>query len=459
LDGKGIGLNLLKKLVATGFSRGLTAAGTLGLNVALARNLSTSEFGDISVCLVAVIAISIFSKFGFDTSLLRFGGAAWHAGQSESYRRYCKLALISTAAISVSVLAITVSTLSVVSIPWDAADLFCLMMYSVPFLTISGIIASCLKAAHRPELGALLEMGGASLFACAIVLLSVLMGYNITVEYAAQIFVLSTVLFCAVGFVSLYWISTNQGEPSPSTSSTIDEAFAEDDGPLVAGGSLRGDVTLLTYFLISLDFLVVSGAQVLGNWSGVFFLEYFESSTTTAVFSAARRTSLVPLLLLGIVVSIFSPKLAGVYQSGDQPALKRMVHRASLVVCLVNVPVLLLMCLGAPWWMSMFGTAYKSHWLTLAIMSAGQLVGAVTGIATGVMGMTGNQRKLRTISITSAIAATVLAALLSAQFGLLGAAAATAFYAAGQSLCIAWAVRRQLGYWPFPSLEIRPPKD
>jgi len=192
---------------------------------------------------------------------------------------------------------------------------------------------------------------------------------------------------------------------------------------------------------------------VLGNWSGVFFLEFFQDETATAIFSAARRTSLIPLLLVSIVVSIFSPQLAGLYQSGDHKLFKKNVRRSSLIVCFVNLPILILMALGAPWWMGLFGDAYQPHWLILTIMSIGQLVGATTGIATGVMGMTGNHRKLRTISVVCALLATVLAAVLSATMGVVGAAIAAAAYAAGQSVVVAWEVRKQLGYLPLPGLK------
>lgn len=441
-------MNLLKKLLLTAFSRGLSAAGTLGLNVVLARCLEIGEFGNISVCLVAVVAISIFCKFGFDTSLLRFGGAAWHQERLDLYNRYCKSALLSTLAISLLVLALVEIALRTVPIPWAASELMKLTMLSVPFLTVGGIFAACLKAAHRPELGTVFEMGGASSCACVILLGSAFLGWPITMEFAAEIFVFSSAVFCLAGWGCWAWSTRHSRESHHALSSDV-----EHDSTVVKSEKLTAEgVSFRVYLLVSLDFLVVAVAQVLGNWSGVFFLDYHEGEIATAVFSAARRTSLIPLLLIGVVVSIFSPKLAGLFQMGDQQALKRMVHRSSAVVCLVNVPVLLTMCLGAPWWMGMFGAAYRPHWLVLALMSAGQLVGAITGIAAGIMAMTGSQRQLRRISIVSAIIATFFAALLTATMGLLGAAIAAAGYAAGQSLLVAVFVRKQLGYWPLPAM-------
>ncbi len=444
-------MKLFKTLFLTAVSRGLTAAGTFGLNVILARNLTLGEFGNISFCLVAVVTIAIFAKLGFDTSLLRFAGAAWHRNQFDAYLHYCKVALLTVTATGIVVLIASELTFTLFNLPWPTTALLRLTMFSVPFLSITGIIASCFKAAHRPETGALFEMGGSSLFAGGIVLASVYLGHAITVEYAAKIFVLSTAFFCIFGFLFLLWTWRDKGEKSWNGNETMVGTDGCDDTLLVKQ-SIDQQVSFHTYFVTSLDLVIVAGTQVLGNWSGVFFLEYFQGETATAIFSAARRTSLIPLLLVSIVVSIFSPQLAGLYQSGDHKLFKKNVHRSSLIVCLVNLPILILMAFGAPWWMGLFGDAYQPHWLILTIMSIGQLVGATTGIATGVMGMTGNHRKLRTISVVCALLATVLAAVLSATMGVVGAAIAAAAYAAGQSVVVAWEVRKQLGYLPLPSL-------
>nr|WP_068260291.1 oligosaccharide flippase family protein [Rubripirellula obstinata] len=430
----------------TAFCRGLSAAGTFGLNVVLARQLPLADYGNLAVCLTAVLALAIFSRFGFETSLLRFGGAAWHDDNLNAFRRVVNIALKVVTSISV-VVAIVIGLLLWVSpFDWAAGELLRTVLIAVPFLAISSIVASGFKAAHRPEAGALFEVGGVSLLACCLVLVLPSLGYAVTAQSAAIIYVGSSIAFCAIGLLSL----------------TLLKRYAKPTNDLTQADSPDGDfkdsnvkykeVSLKEYLTTSSDFLIVAGTQFLGNWSGVFFVEYFQDETAAALFSAARRTSLLPLLLLSVVVAICSPKLAGLFQASEPERFQALVHRSSLIVCAVNVPILLVMAIGAPWWMNLFGSDYQSHWILLTVMSCGQLVGAVTGIATGVMGMTGQQQLLRRISIVSAVAAVILSAVLSATMGVLGAAIAGAFYAAGQSLAVTFAVRKQLGYFPTPRL-------
>ncbi len=461
-------INLLKKIFLTAFCRGLTAAGTFGLNVVLARKLSLVDYGNLAVCLTAVLALAIFSRFGFETSLLRFGGAAWYRSDFKGYRRIVQTALLVVTCISALVWCWSSLGLWLVPSDWSVGELLPTMLGALPFLAISSIIASGFKAAHRPEAGALFEIGGASLLACLLVLLAASLDYEITAMLAARIFVGSAAAFCIVGFsflMLLFFRHTHSDRPTHSGQSALVENGLvqeinppSDDGESEATSQepeaerLQNEpVTLKEYFLTSADFVVVAGAQFLGNWSGVFFLQFFQDESAVALFSAARRTSLLPLLLLSVVVAICSPKLAGLFQAAEMKDFRSLVHRSALVVCLVNVPVLLIMALGAPWGMQLFGSEYQSHWILLTILASGQLVGAVTGIATGVMGMVGEQQLLRKISIISAVIAVLLAAFLSASFGVIGAAIAGALYAAGQSAAVAIAVRHKIGYLPIPS--------
>jgi O-antigen/teichoic acid export membrane protein len=440
-------LNLLKRIILTAFCRGLSAAGTFGLNVVLARQLPLADYGNLAVCLTAILALAIFSRFGFETSLLRFGGAAWHDDNLNAFRRVVNIALKVVTCISVFVAILIGLLLWVSPYDWAAGELLRTVLIALPFLTISSIVASGFKAAHRPEAGALFEIGGVSLLACFLVLGASSFGYSMTALLAAQIYVGCSIAFCVIGFVSLAFLKRH-GKPSNDLSPT--DSLQND----ATETSVKyREVSLKEYLSTSSDFLIVAGTQFLGNWSGVFFVEYFQDESAAALFSAARRTSLLPMLLLSVVVAICSPKLAGLFQASQTDRFRALVHRSSLIVCAVNVPILLVMAIGAPWWMNLFGSEYQANWLLLTVLSCGQLVGAVTGIATGVMGMTGQQQMLRRISIASAVAAVFLSGILSATMGVLGAAIAGALYAASQSLAVTFAVRKQLGYFPTPRLK------
>jgi O-antigen/teichoic acid export membrane protein len=295
-------------------------------------------------------------------------------------------------------------------------------------------------------------MGGASLLSLAVLSITAFAGREITPEYAGWVYVLTTAIFCVLGFIYLCW-TWHCDKQLPAKCNLEQSVEAElISHSITSNQASYEQFSARNYFSASLHFVVIAGTLMLGNWSGVFFLQYFQGDAATAVFAAARRTSLFPVMLMSIVVTTFSPRLAGLYQSGDRKRLKMMVHRSSLIVFLANAPVLVLMTLGAPWWMALFGSEFQSQWGVLAIMSGGQLVSALTGIATGVMGMTGNQRQLSSISIYCALAAILMSAILSATLGVRGAAIAAAAYAALQSVLVALAVRQQLGYFPFPRL-------
>lgn len=447
-------MKFLKKILLTGVSRAMTAAGTFGLNIVLARQLSVGDYGVISVCLVAVLSLAIVARLGFETALLRFGGAAWHANDFGLYHRFSKSALLTVIASSCVITAVLEIVFALFPIPWSSAELFRIVVLALPFITISTVVGASFKAAHHPETGALFEVGGVSLLACGFVMGAVWLGQVITVTYAGILFVIASATFCLVGFLLLQWLwisgrrdfATKAKEESGTPELNPDVESPESD-------SRDAPVSYRTYFTTSLDFAAVAITQFLGNWSGLFFLEFFHGDAAAGLFSAARRTSLMPLLLVSVVVTIFSPKLAGLFHAGDLTKFKSLVHRSSLIICMINLPVLLIIAFGAPWIMSVFGKpAYQSHWALLSIMALGQIAGAVTGIAAGVLGMTGHQQTLRRITIGCALVSVLIAAILTFFFGVVGAAVGGAVYAASQSLTVAWAVRNKIGYLPLPAL-------
>lgn len=426
-------LKLLKKIALTGMSRGVTAAGTFAINVLLAWQLEgIGEYGQFAVCMTAITVLSIFSRFGADVALLRFGGAAWHMGDVDAYRNYIRRTLTVALAISVSLVLGGELILAFVGELWESSRTMQYLLPSLPFLACSFAIGAAFKTAQRPELGSLFEIGGGSLVACLCFLVWSGLGKQLTPANAAVLFTCASVIFWLMAVVALtqtVWKKTKPAEWQPVE-----------------------QVGWKQYFWTSSDFALIAGAQVIGNWCGLFFLELWGESAEVGGFSAAMRVAMLPMLLQNIVVTIASPRLAGLHEQRDEQSLRTLVGRASLLLFASTFPVLVLLSVAAPWALAIFGSEYRHAWPLLSIVAAGQLVGTVTGISTAVMGMVGEQRLIRKIGLISSCVSILLSAALTFQFGATGAALAAASYATTQALLVAIAAWHKLGFATLPTI-------
>lgn len=424
-------LKLIQKIAVTALCRGVSASGTFAINVLLAWQLPTiAEYGSFAVCLTAVTALAIFSRFGFDVALLRYGGAAWHLGDAPAYRRAVGRAMAVVTCISLMVAAATAGGLQLWGVGWESAGLMQLLLLSLPFLALCYMVGAAFKAAQRPEAGAIFEIGGGSLLACLLFLGWEASGQELTLRTAAGLFCLAMASFACVGLVMLWGTVWRRDEPE--------------------GWQPVEPLTMRSYLFTAADFAIIAGAQVLGNWVGLFLLETWYSSTEAGAFSAAKRIAMLPLLLQNILVTIASPRLAGFHEQQDPGNLRKLVGKSALLLFVASFPLLLIIGLAAPWALALFGSEYSTAWPLLSILAVGQLLGAFTGISTSVLGMIGQQQLVRKLGIVSSIVGILLSVLLTYQFGAVGAAVAAASYATLQAGMVAVAAWRQLGFSAMP---------
>ncbi len=426
---------LVRTVLGTGLCRGITAAGTFALNLCLAWQLSLDDCGRIMFCITAMIALAIFARFGFDASLLKFGGAAWHTKDIASFTRTSQNAFLIVAGISTTVTLLGQLLLGMVaSDQWHGTPIMQTLLWALPFLSMCYIVSSTFKAAHRPEAGALFEVGGASVVTTLVLAAYAALGYKITPQTAATVFAIMAMLFCVTGILLVrqrLWSHEQKQEPTQNH-------------PQPLG--------LKEHFRTSADFAIIAYGNVFGQWGSLLFLEYWCQDKDVALFSAAMRIVLIPNLILHCIVSVCSPRISGLHHSQDLGAMRSLVKRSALLLFLVNFPILLTMALGATWLMACFGSDYQPYGYLLSILACGQLLSILTGMGAATLGMAGYHRVAKWIGLLVALGGFALSAILVSQLGLLGAAIGSAVYATTLALAVAVAVKIHLGFFPTPTI-------
>lgn len=421
--------NLVGLLLKSGPARLFSALGTMVLGVVLARTLSKPDFGMYSFCLFVLVALSMLSRYGLESVLLRYGGSAWHQKDRVRFGAYGAWALEMTTknAILITLLAVLLLGVFDFSQYFDPELMLWTLVSLLPWSLLYSISA-IFKSAHRVAMGCLLEVGVVNHIAWVTVLVFKVCGMEISAVRVAIVLLCAAIFVCGVGLLLL-----KRNNLWPRKDASIAHQKAEFQQACRA-------------------IVIVVIMHLMASNGGLFFLGLFWNASEVAVFSAPARLAQATLLFTNLVTLIISPRLSGRYESGDQQGFQQVLRKGCLIVFAINFPVLILISIGSPWIMQLMGSTYVPYWPILSIMAIGQAVNIVAGLAPTVLCMTGMEKLWSRLSFYNASVGILVTVALSYYFGAFGAAIGASTYQATQSWLAAVTVKLQRGYWTIPPL-------
>jgi O-antigen/teichoic acid export membrane protein len=111
-----------------------------------------------------------------------------------------------------------------------------------------------------------------------------------------------------------------------------------------------------------------------------------------------------------------------------------MIGLAAQIIFVITTIVTFIFVILGKSLLGIFGTEFVSGYLPLVVLLCGQTINALTGSVGFILVMTGHQKVASRIVGISAMANILLNALAIPKYGLLGAAAATAFAISAKNL-------------------------
>jgi O-antigen/teichoic acid export membrane protein len=163
-------------------------------------------------------------------------------------------------------------------------------------------------------------------------------------------------------------------------------------------------------------------------------------------------------IALFAVNMIAAPKFSEKFSQGDTAGLHRTVRRATQMVFVVVLPLVLILVLFATPILSLFGTEFQVARTTLWLLVIGKFVNAASGSVMYLLQMTERERVGMRILVTAAIANVGMNLLFIPQWGIEGAALASMIAISGWNVFGGLYIWKKDRIWTFfwPSL---PKKD
>lgn len=181
-----------------------------------------------------------------------------------------------------------------------------------------------------------------------------------------------------------------------------------------------------TWMKFALPMSLEGGLLFLVLWTDHLMIGWLLNANDVGIYMSVVRVAAFVALPLLAVNAVFGPMVASLHAQGDRATLQRLYSRLSWCTALLGSYIAIFLWATGQWVLGIFGPAFLAGHLALMILIAGQAVNSCTGSSGLVLGMTGRAGwRLMNAAITAGLNV-ALNLLLIPQWGIAGAAVATA---------------------------------
>lgn len=389
--------------------------------IILTRGLGARDAGLFILSLTCLTLAVILAKVGLDNVVVRFVAVKAVGnlfGAVRSVGRQAMKILVPTSLAIATILYLCAEKIAIqVFEEPDLAGLIQIMAIAVPFVTINTLHSELLRG----------------------------LKYIFAYQIHKDVLVPSIAI---VGFILLIPIAGEKG----AAYAYVIAAFASMLSAMffwgkASGGTTRNGSSVTKHELIvsGLPLLMASSMFFINGWVATILLGIYESPTEVALFNVANKLAWAGSYVLISVNSIVGPKFAAIHATGTAVELCKVAIQASRFTAILALPILLVFFLIPEFFLSLFGSEFTSVVVPLKILIVGQTANILTGSASQLLIMTGNERDLRNIISLSALLNSVVGFLLVQVYGLIGVAISVALVTIFTSVATCILVYRRTG--------------
>ena len=417
------GSSIWRSAAATIGSRAIDIPSRYGFHILVAWKLGLVDAGAFYIVFSVLTLAAGLGRLGLDRAMTREVARALALGRPGLANAVIRRGLVRIAGLS----CVAGAALAAAA-PWLAQALFDSPRLTLPLVAAGiAIVPLCVSVGAAGALAGLHKVGLSqmiyswlwpALFCIAAVMLP------LTLESALLVIVAATV---ATALLALVLVARYR----PA------EAAAGDVPPLMGLAW-----SLFTTEIFQLCLAGLPGL-VLGALAG---------EAAVGAYAMAWRLALVLNLLVVAVGAMASPRFADQAARGDGPGLRRTAAQSMALVLGMGTLPLVVLAVGAPWLLGLFGPGFVSGTAELRWLLVGQAVLMLTATAPELLGMTGHEKPMQRVNTLAILVYVPALAVASWWLGGVGAALATLLASVVSGLGAAWLARRRFGFTPLGAL-------
>lgn len=413
-----------QRMALTAFSiRILSAALAFVSQIVLARLMGEYEYGIFVFVWVLVVVFGDLSCLGFHTAIVRFLPQYRAAGAFEEIRGLTGTARIFALLSGTAVLAAGMLGLHFFG---DMIEVYYLVpifigLLAMPMIALGDILEGTSRANHWPVMALSPVYIVRPILIILFMLIAIVMGAEHTAVTAMQA-ALAATFVTALGqyAATLYRLRRHY-----------------DEGPR--------KVDFLAWFSVAFPIFLIEGVSFLLTNSDVVVVGIFLEPHDVAIYFAAAKTMALVHFINFSVKAAAGPRFSSIIAEGDHAQLAIAATDAARWTFWPALGVGLAVLAVGHLLLSLFGGAFTSGYLVMAILLGGILAKSLVGPAETLLMMAGKQNLCVALYAGALTANVGLNLALIPHYGIEGTAIATASAMAVEAILLHIAVRRALG--------------
>lgn len=416
---------ILFKIATSGIVKLSSAIITFVLTLILSRSLGASESGYVFLALSLLAVLSMVCRLGLDNVILRLVGAE---GLSDAAQSKLQTGLLWSVCASLPfALIVAVSSDYIATIIFNKPEFSNTLRWAIlalPVMVVFMLLAMGFVGLHEIVRGTLFQnLGLSGLFVALLIVLNIWNSEGLSAEIAVQCHLVASLL---IGGLAVFLWKRKPGAHFSRKVRFIDWALWSSSSNLWVASIMSLAVT----------------------WSGILIAGAYLPAAELAYLSAAQRTAQLISFVLVVVNMVVAPRYARMWVENNIIGIQQLAKWSTRGMILLVFPVAGVMIIFPERIMSVFGEGFEQGALLLLIMALGQLINVITGSVGYLLQMSGHERDFRRVTLFAGPLTIVCAVLFTWQWGVVGAATATALGLSVQNIGALWMVRKRLGFWP-----------
>jgi len=187
---------------------------------------------------------------------------------------------------------------------------------------------------------------------------------------------------------------------------------------------------------------------------------HFRPESDVALYGAAYRLVFFVATGFIIVSQVVPPIIAELHARGQRRELEQALRSVSTLAGIPALIVLAIFLFAGPFVMeTVYGPFFRQGATVLAILSVARLVAVCTGSSGATLMMTGHQRTMMVITVTTGVASLTAEILLAPSYGITGVAAATCAAQIVQNVLQLTFARLRVGIWTHARFSLEPVRE
>lgn len=370
------------------------------LQVVCARVMAPSDFGVYVYLLSVMSVLSVFSRFGLDSSLPRFLPVFLMKEQLGAFNGVLILSL----AIPLGIAAVIgaglclVDELPAVAGRFKYSELFWGVALLVPAVSLLDILRSALLSLKVVRHAELLRSILRPVFIIVFFLIAYITGGQLETQTAVILHVIALSTTVCLGAWVLYRVLP----------------YGAFEGPLA--WPCREVVQ------VSIPLLLMASFGILISELTVVFLGWHYQPEQVAVYGVCVRIAVLAAFALQATNTIMNPLISELYYAGKHDELQKALSFSAAVSMVVTLLLVVFLIFSSKHILGIFGNHYRSGANLLIILVLAQFINAASGPVGSVMKMSGKHNQSCIIMFLTMLWSILFGYYLIKEYGVYGAA-------------------------------------